>query len=399
MNNKYKVLIVHNYYQVPGGEDTVVKNEGDLLKANGHDVYLYTRSNDEIESGNIFTKTKLFFNTIFSFKTYRDVKKIIKEKGIDIVHVHNTLPLVSPSVYYAAFSRKVPVVQTIHNFRFLSPCATLTRNNKICEECITRGLHQSLKFKCYRNSFIQTFAVYIMLKIHRMINTYNKINGYITLTEFNKIKLLNLIKDEEKIFIKPNFVKLSDCRFTQRSMKNFFVYFGRLDKLKGINLLVDVWKNIDNEELYIIGDGPERDNIKKIINENKLTNVKMLGFMKREEAFNILKDTKALIVPSQWYEGFPMTIVEAFSLGVPVIASDIGNLSSIINNRNGLLFKHNDISELINKIKKMSLNRELNKELNNGAYETYENLYSDKINYKQLLNVYIKLRNDVNGNM
>ncbi|MGH4119462.1 glycosyltransferase family 4 protein [Clostridium sp.] len=399
MNNQ-KVLIVHNYYLIPGGEDTVVENESTMLMENGHEVIFYTRHNDEIKNISILGKIKLFFVSIFSVKTYREVKKIIKEEKIDIVHVHNTLPLISPSVYYAAFKVKVPVVQTIHNFRLICPAATLTRNGLICEKCIKNGLAPALKYKCYRKSYLQTFAIVTMLKIHRMLKTYQKINGYIALTEFNKNKLLSLV-DDDKVHVKPNFVKgTSNRKDEKREVENYFVFIGRLDKLKGIDLIIESWKDIKETGLIVLGDGPLKKELDCLIKDSKINNIQLLGFMKREEAFEILKKAKAIIMASQWYEGFPMTIVESFSLGVPVIAGDIGNLGAIITHKkNGLLFKYRSKDDLKENIDMLINDNELNEKLSVGAYKTFIENYDDKINYKYLNNIYSELIGDANDKM
>lgn len=383
---KQNVLMAHNYYQVPGGEDTVFHNEVKMLEKNGHKVTKYTRHNDEIKVG-LINKLKLGMDTIFSFKTYKEVKKLIDENDIDVVHVHNTLPLISPSIYYAAMAKKVPVVQTIHNFRLLCPGATFTKNGKICEDCINKGLRQSLKNKCYRNSFFQTFIIYTMLSIHRFIGTYNKVN-YITLTKFNKNKMCNLVKNEKKIYIKPNFVQLRE--FSQRNLDNYFVYIGRLDEIKGINFLVESWKYIDKScILYIIGGGPEEKRIKTYIRENKLDNIKMLGFMERESAFEIMAKSRAVIVPSKWYEGFPMTIAESFSLGIPVIGSKLGNIEAIIEDGySGLLFESSNSNSLKGVVEKLFHNRKSNEELGNNAYKSFNQLYSDEENYNILIEIY-----------
>lgn len=384
---KYNVLMAHNYYQVQGGEDTVFSNEIKMLKKNGHKVVEYTRHNDEIKSG-IFNKLKLGIDTIFSLKTYKEVKEIIDKNNIDIVHVHNTLPLISPSIYYAARAKKIPVVQTIHNFRLLCPGATFTRNGVICEDCLVKGLGQSLKNKCYRNSLVQTSIMYAMLRVHRFIGTYNKID-YITLTEFNKKKLLNLIKDESRIHVKSNFIEKKEK--TKRNLENYFVYIGRLDEIKGINFLVESWKDIDeNCILYIIGRGTEEDNIKEYIKKNELKNIKVLGFVQREKAFEIMKKAKAVIVPSKCYEGFPMTIVESFSLGVPIIGSKLGNIKDIVEDRyNGLLFSNK--SELNEVVEEIFYNKKLNEKLGHNAFNTFKEFYTDEENYKILLEIYSRL--------
>lgn len=206
---KYNVLVVHNYYQIPGGEDTVVANEIRMLKDHGHNVIFYNRNNSELNEISRFQKLLLPLNTIFNIKTYKEVCKIIKENDINIVHVHNTLNLISQSVYYAAVHCKVPVVQTVHNFRLLCPGATFYRDGHICEDCVEKGLKCAVKHKCYRNSTVETLACVLNTKFHRITGIYGKIN-YICLTEFNKSKLIQRKEiDENKIFIKPNFVENS----------------------------------------------------------------------------------------------------------------------------------------------------------------------------------------------
>lgn len=386
---KQKVLIVHNYYQLPGGEDTVVENEKNMLLENGHDVVLYTRHNDEIKSKGILGKLMLPFDTIFSFKTYREVKKKIKEESINIVHVHNTLPLVSPSVYYSAKHCKVPVIQTIHNFRLLCPAATFTRDNKICEECIEKSLICSIKNKCYRGSLIQSVLSAFTLSFHRLIGTYNKIDNYIVLTEFNKSKLMNLVS-EDKISIKPNFVKRSN-EIVENNNKEYFLFLGRIDELKGVRILVEAWKEINSSKLLIVGKGPLENKINKYIKDNDIKNIELLGFKQKDKVIELINGAKALIVPSKWYEGFPMTIVESLSLGTPVIASDIGNLSTIINDeQNGLLFKYDDKESLIRRVKEIDDNNELLEKLSKGAINSFNKHYNSIKNYELLINVYNK---------
>ena len=389
---KQNVLMAHNYYQVPGGEDTVFHNEVNMLEKNGHKVIKYTRHNDEIKDG-VLSKLKLGIDTIFSFKTYKEVKKLIDENEIDIVHVHNTLPLISPSIYYAARAKKVPVVQTIHNFRLLCPGATFTRNSEICEDCISKGLGQSLKHKCYRGSLAKTFIMYVMLKFHRIIGTYDKIN-YITLTEFNKKKLLNLVKVESKIYVKPNFVEKREQ--SERILDDYFVYIGRLDEIKGINFLIEAWKDIDeNIELYVIGTGPEKEKIKKFIEKNNIKNVKMLGFMQRNKIFDIIQKSRAVVVPSNWNEPFGMVIIEAFSKGVPIIASKIGSIPYIVDhNVNGILVDPGDKLKLKESINNIFYDNKLNKALGKNAYNKFNEYYTDIVNYNRLIEIYEELVGD-----
>lgn len=210
-DEKQNVLIVHNYYQIPGGEDTVVSNEKRLLEEHGHKVILYCRDNKEIKDFSISQKLVLPFVSIFNGRTYRDIKRIIQEEQIQIVHVHNTLHLISPSVYYAAVHCHVPVAQTVHNFRLLCPGGTFYRDGHICEDCMRKGLGCAIWHGCYRDSRIQTLVCVINMLVHRAMGIYKKIN-YICLTEFNKEKLLQIdrlgkgcVIDPDRVFVKSNF--------------------------------------------------------------------------------------------------------------------------------------------------------------------------------------------------
>lgn len=381
---KKNVLIVHNYYQVPGGEDTVVNNEKKMLEDNGHNVILYTRHNDELKKLSILQKLLLPITTIFNITTYRDIKSLIKEHKIEIIHVHNTLNLISPAVYYAAFACKVPVVQTIHNFRLLCPGATLYRDGKICEECLEKGLVCALKYSCYRGNKLQTLACVLSTQIHRLLGTYGKLN-YICLTEFNRKKILTLknIKPE-KVFVKPNFVDEIGEIIPYEKRKNQFVFVGRLDKLKGIDFLLEAWKKMGNNspKLVICGTGPMEEWCHKFISENKLKNIEMKGFVSNHKVKDIIANSNAVILPTQWYEGFPMIILEAYSVGTPVIGSDLGNVGDIIiPNKSGWKFRINLVDSLISAIND-------NMDYTESTYKLYSELYTAEKNYKILDSIY-----------
>lgn len=392
-DRKSKILVVHNYYQIPGGEDTVVENEVKLLKENGHKVILYNRNNNEIKNFSMIKKILLPFMMIFNLRTYREIRKIIKEENIDIVHVHNTLNLVSPAVYYAALSLKVPVIQTIHNFRLLCPSGTFYRDGHICEDCVAKGMRCSIKHGCYRESKLQTLIYVFNLKIHQFLGVYGKIN-YIALTEFNKEKLLNFKQIEDKrIFIKPNFSENSINMVPYEQRDDYFVFVGRIDKLKGIEMLLQAWKTMGKEalELIICGTGPEEEWCKKYIEENELLKIKMMGFLSIREVNKMIAYSKALILPTQWYEGFPMVIVEAYSNGTPVIGSNLGNTGNIIKeNKTGLKFSANSLKELSECIEKIKQNNTIC----DSVIQEYRENYTKEKNYEILKAIYDKVYED-----
>ncbi len=381
--------MVHNYYQVPGGEDTVVNNEKTLLEMNGHNVVLYTRNNSELKSLSIMGKLLLPLSTIFSIKTFREIRKLIKNNNIQIVHVHNTLTMISPAVYYAAYSCNIPVIQTIHNFRLLCPGATFYRNGHICEECVEKNLMCSVRYGCYRKSKIQTLLCAVNTTIHRATGIYKKLN-YICLTDFNKKKLLELKQiNENQIYVKPNFVLDTDYFVPQKDRFNQVIFVGRLDKLKGVDFLLRTWNKFEKlygdsiPELHIYGSGPLEKWCDTYVNEHKSLKIKLKGFISNSEVRHIIGSSKALILPTQWYEGFPMSIVEAYSVGTPVIGSDIGNVGSLIENGVlGYTFTLNDKNSLIKSILNINmLDCEKIKEIFNLKY-------SQCVNYEELISIY-----------
>lgn len=346
---KLNILQVHDHYRIAGGEDQVVRNEGELLREHGHNVYLYSRRNEEIPGMKVWEKVCLPFSAVFSLRTFYEVRKMIREKGIDLVHVHNTLPLISPSVFYAAFAAGVPVVMTVHNFRLLCPNGIFYRNGHVCQECVQKGLWCGIKYGCYRGSRVQTLICALSIKVHRMLGTYKKVH-FICLTEFQKEKLLQLKQvDAEKVFVKPNFINWDGEIAAASERKNYVLYAGRLEENKGIKVLLRTYKelakgNLDDKEkipkLIICGDGSLKKQCERYVKKHHLENVSLTGEVPNETVKKLMAEAKGIVVPSLWYEGFPMNIAEAYGVRTPVIGSDSGNVGRLItDNVNGWKFE------------------------------------------------------------
>lgn len=378
------ILIVHNHYQIPGGEDTVVANEKKLLEDYGHRVTLYTRNNCELKQMPFFRKLALPFTTIFNPRTYMDIRDMIRKQKIEIVHVHNTLNLISPSVYYAACSRKVPVVQTIHNFRMLCPGATFYRDGHICEDCLEKGLKCAVKHGCYRGSRLQTLACVISMKLHRMTGIYRKLN-YICLTEFNKEKLLKLKQIKEgRVYVKPNFT--FDIE-EKKERGEFYLYIGRIEEIKGVALLIEAFSRMPEKKLVLAGTGSEVHTYKDAAAERGLVNIEFTGFKEREKLAGLLKYAKAVIVASQCYETFGMIIAEAFACRTPVIVGDIGNIGGLVEDGvDGVKFQYDSSDALVEAVERFE---QLNAvTLGENAYRKYRERFAANSNYKGLEEVY-----------
>lgn len=382
------ILIVHNYYQIPGGEDTVIANEKKMLEENGHKVFFYSRNNSELKTMKKLQKLFLPITTVFNPKTYREIKKIIREQKIDIVHVHNTLNLISPAVYYAALKCKVPVVQTVHNFRMVCPGATFYRNGHICEDCREHGLICALEHNCYRGSKLQTLACVISTKFHRMTGVYKKLN-YICLTEYTKGKISSIVP-EKQIYVKPNFVYDFGG---QSDPSDYYVFVGRIEEIKGIRVLVEAFKKMPDRKLYVVGTGDLNDEIRKRIEDEGIQNVLLLGYKERDEVNRIIRGAKALIMCSQWYETFGMVIVEAYSNGTPAIVGDIGNIKDLVDEGvTGELFKYDSSESLVDAVSRFENNTAVL--YGDNAYKFYQSKYTPEVNYKQLISVYDCVRKD-----
>lgn len=374
---KETILIVHNYYTISGGEDSVVKNEKELLEEKGHRVILYIRDNNEIIE---MSKIKVACSFLFSEKTYHEIRSLIKKEKIDIVHVHNTFSLISPSVYYAAQSMNVPVIQTIHNFRLICPNALLYRKNGICEDCLKKGMWCAVKNRCYHDSFFQTLLCVLGIKLHRKTKIYKKIH-YICLTEFNSAKLLEGMGESierKHIYVKPNFVEDIYGRLLKENRSvtgKYCLYVGRVDESKGILEVAEAWKDMKGvPTLIICGTGPETDRLKKIIAGH--SNIISIGFISHEKVLNLIFYAEALIFCSKLYEGLPMTIVESMMCGTPVICRNIGNGADIVKRiADDMLY--NTKEELYNILKKK--NYESYRE---NFRKEYLRLYSPEVNYR-----------------
>ncbi len=342
-----------------------------MLKNAGYKVFEYTKTNNDLKKN----KLKLLLlpiTSIFSISTYTNIKKIIKKEKIDLVHCHNTFPLISPSVYYAAWSAKIPVVQTIHNFRFICANGLLYRDGKICEDCLN-GKNNAVKNACYRNSKIQTAIVVAMQKIHKFIGTYKKLN-YIFLTDFNRDKVTQNLKITGKIFVKPNSVEKVKIPEDIEVQKNKFIFVGRLDEYKGVDFLLEFFKKHKEYRFNIYGSGPLEEKVKAYSYENE--NINYFGFCPKNEFQKDLASGCAMIFSSKLYETFGLTIIEAFSIGVPVISSDIGN-GAIINKNEitGVHFTIGIESSLEKSVLKAIKNREL---YSKNAKESVKDYYEEK---------------------
>jgi glycosyltransferase involved in cell wall biosynthesis len=381
-----KILLVHNHYKQSAGEDTVFFAEATLLESHGHEVDMFTLTNNEVNS--VSEKLRAAVGVLYNTDSAGLFEAKLKSFKPDIVHVHNFFPLISPAVFYVAQKQNIPVVMTLHNYRLICPSAYQHYNGQLHLENATQVFPvKAIVDKAYRDSYFQTASVVLTTGIHKLLGTWQtKVDRYIALTQGAADMFLNssLKLKSEQLTIKPNFTTDLGEGATER--EDYFLFVGRLSPEKGIETLLKANK-MHPFRLKIIGDGPLRG----AVEEHAAThpNVEYLGFQKRPRVEEELKHAKGLIFTSEWPEMFGMTIIEAFSTGTPVIASNIGGAAHLVqHNYNGLLYTPQKAEELAEQVKVLENDCNLANTLGQTARETYLQNYTAEVNYKLLLDIY-----------
>ncbi len=388
-----RILIGHNHYKTPGGEDAVVTAEYSLLKDSGEDVFLYKRSNVELDSHSIASKFKNVRQLGWSSETYRDLKTMIRRFQPDVVHFHNIFYVITPAAYFACRDEGVPVVQSQHNFRLVCSNGLLYRQNKVCEDCLNKSLWQGVYHGCYGNSRVLTAFIAGMLMDHWKKGTWqDRVDMYITASQFGRQKLIKAGIDGAKIAVKPNFVYPDPGVSEKSQRKGYALYIGRLNAEKGVNVLLEGWRSVPDFPLRIIGDGPLSDSLKDYARRHNMANVEFRGYVSQEEHDRSMREANFLIVPSVCYENFPRVVAEAFAYGVPVLASRLGSLEEIVEDKgNGMLFEAGSPSDLAQKAHWLIGHGNELEQMAARARATFEQKYSARQNYEQLMTIYRKV--------
>ena len=382
------ILVVHNFYQQPGGEDGVFEDETRLLESRGHKVIRFTAHNDAVKGR---SQLKLARDTIWNNQTYRELNEIVRRERPAVAHFHNTFPLVSPAAYYAVRRAGAAVVQTLHNFRLLCPGATFFRDNRICEDCLHKPVPiPAVLHSCYRDNRPATAILSTMLVTHRAMGTWNRqVDAYIALTEFSRQKFIDGGLPANRIIVKPNFV-VEDPGIGDGS-GGYAIFVGRLVPEKGIDTLLAAWEKLSaagcTVKLKIVGDGPLAENVRQAVARCPL--IEWLGRKPAGEVLNLIGSAACLIFPSTWYETFGRVAVEAFAKGTPVIASRLGAMAELIDpGRTGLLFEPGNAADLATHVTCLTLNTP--GWLRDSSRAEFVLKYTADINYEMLLEVYDK---------
>jgi glycosyltransferase involved in cell wall biosynthesis len=374
-----RVLVAHNAYQQRGGEDAVVESEVALLRAAGHEVREYRRHNDELASTRLAGAAA---GTVWSRRTHTEVSALLARWPADIVHVHNTFPLISPSLHWAANAVRVPLVQTLHNFRLLCPQAMLLRDGRVCQECVGRAPLPAVRHACYRGSRAQTGVLAAMLVLHRGLGTWQrKVQRYVALNTFCRDAFVRGGLPASRIAVKPNFVDAQGRQpaFERRGL----LFVGRLSPEKGIGVLAQASAALAAGSVEVAGEGPLLDAV------HAAPGLKSLGALKPDAVARAMGGALALVMPSLWFENFPRTLVEAYAAGLPVIASRLGAMAELVEDGvTGLLAEPGDTQDWAAKMRWALEHPVEMARMGDAARARYDALYTPRRNLAQLLDIY-----------
>jgi glycosyltransferase involved in cell wall biosynthesis len=385
-----KVLVLHNRYTGPGGEDRAVESEEHLLATHGHTVLPYRRNNAEIDHFTFFQKAILPGTTVWSNKSFAGVRDVALDHRPDVAHFHNTFLLISPAAYSACRYVGIPVVQTLHNYRLLCSAATFFRDGKPCECCMGKSIPwPGVRYACYRGSRTATGTVATMVAFHRFLGTWTEsVDLYIALSDFARDKFIAGGFPAAKIVVKPNFVR-SDPG-ADRDVSDYALFVGRLSEEKGMRTLLAAWNQVGNKiPLLVAGDGPLRAELEALVQRLGLVGVRFLGYLDRQAVYAAMKSARFLVVPSESYENFPMTVVEAYACGTPTIAAGIGALKEIVaDQRTGIHFVPGNAEDLAAKTEWAWTHPREMEEIGEAGRAEFVAKYTADRNYQLLMNIY-----------
>lgn len=379
-----RILSVHNYYKFRGGEDVSRDLEAAMLRKRGHTVLDHVIDNAEITRR---IPLSVGFRAVWSPRDHAAVRNLIRRHGIQIVKVDNFFPLISPSIHNAAWQEGIPLVQLVRDYRLICPEGRFIHNETICQRCSTRSFpFPSLIHGCYRSSRIQTAAIVGMLATHKLLRTWSKaVTAYVAVSDFVKRILLENRFPADRVFVKPDFVP--DIEAGQ-SNGDYALFVGRLSPEKGLSTVLDAWRCMTPRmPLKIVGDGPLRSQVQQAA--DAIPEVQYLGLRPIQDVLAIMGGARVLLFPSICYESFGRTIVEAFAKNLPVIASRLGNVDSMVEEyRTGLKYAPGNPKDLLEKISWMRNHPREWQEMRETCRSTYLANYTEERNYAILMEVF-----------
>lgn len=389
-----RVLFVHNYYGsgAPSGENQVFEAERALLESHGDEVATLVRNSDVLRSRGVIGLVVGAVGTPWNPLAASTVKRAVESFRPDVVHVHNTFPLLSPAIFSAIGSSAARVL-TLHNYRLFCPAAIPMRGGAVCTECIDqRSVLPALRHGCYRESRLATLPLAASVSLHRRLGTWeHDVEAFISLSEFQKDRMVAAGLPRALVHVKPNFFPGNPAPIAWAERESSMVFVGRLTPEKGAMTLLAAWKawGVDAPPLTIVGDGPQRAELEEYARAMAPGKVRFLGQVAREATLREIARARMVIVPSECFEGLPTVLIEAFAFGTPVAVSNLGPLPSLVRaGVDGVVFEPNAPQSLLESARAAWQAPGALEKLGSGARAEFEATYSEQANYAALLEIY-----------
>jgi len=402
-----KILLINNCHYRRGGADEVYLNTGELLERNGHEVFYFSINNPhniqcseskyftkhlDYKNSSIFKKFSAIPSFIFNRCAYKDLLHLLDEIKPDVAHIHLFMGGLTISILFALKKKNIPIVHSVHDYRLICPAYTFfDRNNNICEKC-KDGFYLRCAFRRCSLEKKSTHSIMLTLDAYfrkRIFNPFTKIDHFIFVSQFSEKKHFeyqNQIKSRSTVLYNFN----SEFNDKPNYRGDYFLFYGRLSREKGIETLIQCAIN-EKFSLKIVGIGPLLIKYKNL----NCDNISFLGFKKGKELWDLVRNASFIIQPSECYENNPLTIVEAFSLGKPVIGSNIGGIPELLQETNGFLFESKNINSLTNVIKEaLTISNETYDLMSRNAYKFAIENFSERNHYLKLINIYTSVIHD-----
>ena len=399
--------MAHNWYFVGGGADRVFFETTRLLEEHGHEVIPFSMNDNrnyksaykeyfvnEIDYSKIkpsLRNLKTAMGMIYSSEAKDNIGALIQKTKPDIAHLHNIYGRLTPSILYALKKNNVPAVMTLHDFKLICPAYNMLRDGNVCEICKGGKYYRCITMKCHKKSYLASLVYALEAYIYSCLKTYLKHVAYfITPSIFMRNKLIEFGMPQNRLAHIPNFVSFQSVT-PKFENKSFFLYSGKLLRTKGLKTLLQAVKKLPNTTLLIAGAGDMREELEAYIKENNIINIKFLGHLGEKELHNVLKDALFVVLPTECYENAPMTVLEAFTHGKPVIGANIAGIPEmVIDGETGLLFEPGNHKDLREKINYLHNNPSKIVDMGKNARKKVEEKYNNNLHYKRLIEIYEK---------
>lgn len=388
-----KILLVHNHYgsAAPSGENEVFRREKTLLESHSHEVCVFERHSDEILLAGRLGLIHGALAAPWNPRSARRMRRIMAGFRPDVVHAHNTFPLISPSIFSAA--RGAARVLTLHNYRLFCAAGIPMRDGQVCTICLDRrSALPAMRYGCYRDSRLATLPLALSVSLHRTRGTWHRdVEAFIALSEFQRRIMVASGLPPERVSVKPNFFPGNPQLVPWTDRVPRVVYVGRLSQEKGVDDLVAAWLSWGTSapELVLVGDGPLRGSVMSRIREAGVNNITLTGQVSATDAQRWIATSRLLALPSRCFEGFPLTLSEAYAFGTPILASDLGPLPDLVTpTGSGDVFRSGDRNELESAAKRLWSNEQRLAAMSANARQCFESGMSEEINYRALIDVY-----------